>query len=353
MIWRSIPGLACRAFAKGPRRVWCGGRVDWSDFLRGITRSLPFVALLLISFSPCLAARVNIPAEMMPLSAHSVLLDVALAGDRLVAVGERGHILLSDDYGKTWNQVDVPTRATLTAVYFASSRRGWAVGHDNVILTTVDAGDSWQHQYAEGGIENRFLDVRFFDEERGFAIGAYGVFMETENGGDRWTAREIHWEELHLNRMSIAPDGRLFIAVEAGELLLSVDDGESWEEMDSPYEGSLFGVLPLGARTLLTYGLRGNVFRSSDSGDSWSTVATPAPLLITHGIRHSGGPVILAAQNEQFFLSHDGGRSFSLWRVPVRGAAALVEAPDGAVIAVGLNGVHRLQPRRADREAGQ
>ena len=50
----------------------------------------------------------------MPLAAKSVILDVALAGDRLVAVGERGHIVLSDDYGMTWRQVPCPTNRKST-----------------------------------------------------------------------------------------------------------------------------------------------------------------------------------------------------------------------------------------------
>ena len=315
---------------------------------RGILRESFLALCILVLFLPSLSARVEIPAEIMPLAERSVLLDVALAGDRLVAVGERGHILLSDDYGETWKQTSVPTRATLTAVFFADTQRGWAVGHDNVILATTDGGLSWNHQYTEGGIENRFLDVFFLDEGRGFAVGAYGLFAETFDGGERWTSREIFWEELHFNRISMAANGLLFIAVETGELLQSVDDGETWEEMDSPYDGSLFGVLPLGARTIIAYGLRGNVFRSSDGGVSWVNVETPAPLLITHAIRLSGGAVILAAQNEQFFLSLDGGRSFTLWRVPVQGAAALTEAPDGSVVTVGLNGVRRLQLPRGE-----
>ncbi|MCC5806742.1 MAG: hypothetical protein JJU00_10485 [Opitutales bacterium] len=327
-------------------RYGCGAAALWSS-------SLFLLLFVFVSLPNSLSARVEIPAEIMPLAERSVLLDIALAGDRLVAVGERGHILLSDDYGRTWEQVPVPTRSTLTAVFFADSELGWAVGHDNVVLATTDGGRSWNHQYAEGGIENRFLDVRFLDAERGFAVGAYGLFVETMDGGNRWSLREIFWEELHFNRISAAVDGGLFIALETGELLHSVDDGETWEEMDSPYDGSLFGVLPLGARTLLAYGLRGNVFRSSDGGVSWTDVESPAPLLVTHGARLSGGEVVLAAQNGQFFLSRDGGRSFALWRVPVQGAAALVEAPDGVVVAVGLNGVHRLHlPRREARREG-
>ncbi len=51
------------------------------------------------------------------------------AGNRLVAVGERGIVLLSDDAGLNWKQVDVPVSVTLTGVQFVSPMKGWAIGH--------------------------------------------------------------------------------------------------------------------------------------------------------------------------------------------------------------------------------
>ena len=65
---------------------------------------------------------------------HGLMLDVAQAGARLVAVGDRGHILYSDDQGQNWTQAKVPTRQLLTAVYFVDATHGWAVGHDAQIL---------------------------------------------------------------------------------------------------------------------------------------------------------------------------------------------------------------------------
>lgn len=291
-----------------------------------------------------LCGQTDRPAELMPLSDRSLLLDVTLAGDRAVAVGERGHVLLSDDYGRSWRQVKTPTRTTLTAVHFADRQNGWAVGHENVILATRDRGESWVQQYPPGNIEERFLDVHFMNSRDGLAVGAYGWAHLTGNGGETWEQVEISLDQMHLNRISRGPDGRLFIAVEGGELLTSGDGGDSWESLPSPYDGSLFGVLPLGPRTLLTYGLRGNVFRSTDTGRNWEQVQTPILVLIMHAVRLSSGQVILAGQNGQFLVSQDGGRAFELWRVPVQGATAIVECPDGAVLATGLNGVHRLSP---------
>lgn len=299
-------------------------------------------ALAAVFASQLAPAQTDFHAEAMPMAEHSLLLDVTMAGDRAVAVGERGHILISGDYGLSWQQVPVPTRATLTAISFPDALNGWAVGHDNVILVSRDGGLSWKRQYPPGGIDERYMDVYFLDTSRGFALGAYGFARQTADGGETWEIYEPYDDAFHLNRMSRGPQGRLYLAIEAGDLMFSNDNGSQWDRLPSPYDGSLFGVLPLSHQTLLCYGLRGNVFRSLDGGSTWTPSETPATVLIMDAIRHSSGPVILAGQNGLFMLSRDAGRSFELWTVPVQGASALIECPDGSILAVGLNGVHRL-----------
>src|SRR5690606_5595684 len=86
------------------------------------------------------------PAEIAPKSAQALLTAIDAAGDRLVAVGSRGHIPLSTDGGALWKQVAVPVRGLLTDVRFVDAQTGWAVGHDATILKTTDGGDSWTLQ---------------------------------------------------------------------------------------------------------------------------------------------------------------------------------------------------------------
>lgn len=89
----------------------------------------------------------EIPAVESDKAASSLLLDIAKAGERLVAVGERGHIIYSDDNGKSWEQAEVPVMVTLTALDFSTPEKGWAVGHDGVVLHTEDSGETWVKQF--------------------------------------------------------------------------------------------------------------------------------------------------------------------------------------------------------------
>ncbi|MCW5605889.1 MAG: sialidase, partial [Burkholderiales bacterium] len=212
-----------------------------------------------------------------------LLLDAARAGTRLVAVGERGRIFLSDDEGATWNATPSPTEATLTAVWFADARHGWVVGHDAVILRTDDAGANWHVAHAAPAEERPLLDVRFIGPERGFAVGAYGAYLETSDGGRTWTARGIADDDRHLNGIAAGAGGELLIAGESGALLLSTDGGRRWERLESPYQGSFFGALAPERDHFLVFGLRGNVYRSGDLGRNWHRAGQPAEVSLMGG----------------------------------------------------------------------
>src|SRR5688572_32351199 len=83
-------------------------------------------ALLVLATAPIASEEppADPPARPARLAARSLLLDITHAGERLVAVGERGHVLQSDDAGATWKQAErVPTSAMLTGVHFADEQR--------------------------------------------------------------------------------------------------------------------------------------------------------------------------------------------------------------------------------------
>ncbi len=201
------------------------------------------------------------------------MLDVVHAGQRLVAVGDRGHIVYSDDQGKSWTQAKVPTRQLLTAVFFVDDKHGWAVGHDAQILASDDGGSSWTKQFEDLTREAPLLDVWFKDASNGFAVGAYGALLETTDGGKHWedaSDRLENEDQFHLNAIAAVKDAGLFIVGEAGSMFRSADWGQTWEKVEGPYEGSLFGVIGTAQpSTLLAYGLRGNLYRSTDFGGTW------------------------------------------------------------------------------------
>jgi len=289
------------------------------------------------------ATEASIPARLAP---HSLLLDAVEMGALWVAVGERGHILVSHDRGASWTQSSVPTRMLLTGVWMHDDRLGWAVGHDETILRTRDGGAIWERVHTAPEAERPLLDVWFRDAENGLAIGAYGALLATRDGGTTWSERPVSADDFHLNQIAAAADGTLYIAAEAGHLYRSGDRGGTWEALPAPYEGSFFGILPLSDGALLAYGLRGKLFRSADRGASWTAVASDTEATLMGGLELGGGRVLLAGLAGALLTSDDGGRSFRSTPLADRkGNVALLGTGDRLVL-FGEGGARLLETVR-------
>lgn len=221
-----------------------------------------------------LSRRLSAPILAQPSMAP--LLDVARLGSRLVAVGTRGLIITSNDEGVTWEQRLSPTDVTLTALVFVGSGKGFAVGHEESLLRTDNDGASWSLVRTDAsGVP--LLRIRFLDAQRGFAVGGRGVIYWTSDGGGSWTRTIITADDgfdPHLFDIASTADGRLLLAAEGGRLFRSLDGGEVWDELQSPYTGSFFGLVTFGPRSVLAYGMLGHAFLSRNGGDSWEELST-------------------------------------------------------------------------------
>ncbi|OGT34664.1 MAG: hypothetical protein A2W28_09840 [Gammaproteobacteria bacterium RBG_16_51_14] len=301
-----------------------------------------------------------------PLASRSLLLDGIVKGGKFVVVGERGHILLSGD-GYDWRQVEVPTQSTLTGVCFIDGNLGWAVGHDAVILKTTNGGQHWDKVHYEPEAEAPLLDVWFGDEHHGIAIGAYGNYLVSHDGGATWIRSELNVldegdpdegdtedtpdkdeftgeYQLHLNAIAQSDAGQLYIVAEAGRIYRSDNSGESWSEMPSPYIGSLFGVLPLSGNTVFVYGLRGHLYRSDDAGLTWQKMETGTMEMLTDGIRLSDGKIVIAGMGGALLVSPDNGASFALIQQSNRtGYAAVMEEDTQNLLMVGDGGINHIK----------
>lgn len=323
----------------------------------------------------------ELPAEPARLAPQALLLDLALAGSRLVAVGERGHVLLSDNKGETWRQArSVPTQNLLTAVCFSDERHGIAVGHDEIVLITADAGETWARQRYAPDAQQPLLDV-LCNGQDAIAVGAYSAYFSSKDGGSSWTQHEFQAargsapvptrasqspdtrasgpssattpadassanEDLdvpvafHLNRIVGASGSRLYIAAEAGHLYRSDDAGTTWSELPSPYEGSFFGILPLNSDSLLAYGLRGHIFRSDDAGQTWRAIETNTQAMLNDAVRLPGRGVAVVGLSGTVLMSTDNGEHFTGTQEPDRkGLSAALPAGAAQLVTVGEGGV--------------
>jgi photosystem II stability/assembly factor-like uncharacterized protein len=310
---------------------------------------------------------------------RTVLLSITQAGGRIVAVGERGIVVLSDDQGVRWRQAaSVPASVTLTAVRFVDAANGWAVGHGGIILRSIDGGEHWVRQ-ADGrtlaqavlreasangtpsqlrwaqqlvndGPDKPLLDLHFFDRQRGFVVGAANLCFETQDGGRTWSSavqRIDNPRALHL--YAVRGDGdALHIAGEQGLLLRSLDAGRTFERIVSPYDGSWFTLEVPRPGEVIVAGLRGNTYGSSDHGRSWAPVAgSPGASVVGSALSRSGA-VYLVTQSGQVLTQPAAGDGLRvLDSPPLPPLADVLPMDDGSLMAVGMTGILHLPMGRS------
>jgi len=349
-----------------------------------------------------------LPALKSELAEQSLLLDIARNDGRLLVVGERGHILYSDDDAQSWTQADVPVSLAITSVTFAGPGQAWATAHDGFLLHSADNGTTWQvkltgsdvAKLSVGAIEERIeaqrsavaeatpenredlewalddslfaleeataavdvgmtspmLSVWFANARDGYALGAYGVFLRTRDGGETWVMegnRLDNPDKYHLYSIARSSAGTLLVAGEAGTLLRSLDNGDSWMRIESIYPGSFFGAVATSDGSLLIFGLRGNVFRSIDEGESWTRVDTGDQRTLMCGTATDDGSVILAGSAGVILYSDDNGANFR--PVPTEGGrvySGVSAAPGGDLVTVGFGGISVVDPNLSSMAAG-
>ena len=288
----------------------------------------------------------QLPAIAVKSPASTALLSAARAGARLVAVGARGVVVLSDDQGKTWRQaVSVPVRSTLTAVTFIDSARGWAVGHNGVVLASDDAGEHWRVQRFVADVDRPLFSVRFLDHQRGVAVGLWSLVLATSDGGVNWREVKVapppEGGKADRNLFSLFADkaGTLYAAAERGTVLRSRDAGQTWQYLETGYKGSLWVGMALDDGGLLVAGMRGSAYRSDDHGNTWRAIDSGSKSSLT-GIAAEGQKVTFVGLDGVVATSDDGGRTLQATQRPDRLAlTAVLRAADGGVTTFSKQGV--------------
>lgn len=310
------------------------------------------------------------PASSVARPERALLLGLARAGTRLVAVGERGLILLSDEPAqgqeRQWRQVPVPVSVTLTAVAFATPTQGWAVGHRGVVLATADGGASWTlqldgHRFAalalaeaqgleaagssspetlrhalrdaqallRDGADKPFLALSFADARRGIAVGAYGLCAATVDGGRSWQScmrRLDNPQGSHLYAIARA-HGSLFIAGEQGLLLRGDDDAAGatsaatsapgrLSAVSLPEAGSLFSLGVSAEGHVLAGGLRGKAFVSTDQGRHFEAITSESAGGLSSAVSLPDGRLLMASQLGQVLRYDAAARRLALLASP-------------------------------------
>lgn len=367
MLSRAIVTVVLAAVLVSPCSAFDTGSLDPTDFYGQLIPPDDDSAHV----SPVFQDVLDAPSRTSKLAAKTLVNGFARAGTRLVSVGERGHILYSDDQGKNWTQASVPVSTVLTAVHFPSPKKGWAVGHEGVVLHSLDGGATWKRQFdgraavqvmssyytsnavldpkemdvvkrfvAEGP-DKPFLDVWFESETTGFIVGAFNLIFQTTDGGKSWipwfhrTENPNHFHLFAINRV----EQELYLCGEQGMVLKFDRKTGRFQAANVPYKGTLFGITGK-AGALVAFGLRGNVFLSRNGGAKWQELESGVEAGLMSGTVTEDGRIVLASALGQVIVSNDNGASFELIKQEhLKPASAVISLDKDKLALGGLFGV--------------
>jgi photosystem II stability/assembly factor-like uncharacterized protein len=229
---------------------------------------------------------------------------------RLVAAGQNGTTVISDDAGTTF----APVGGRLTGV-FSTLRAGqasgsaFAAGNDGALAKTVDGGRTWTR--ANVATSENVIDVAFPTVTIGYALDGTGGLFRTADGGETWKTLDTGTTATPAAVVATSADDVLLV----GPLGLrrSTDGGGTFDAVTSKAirNLTLSGVTRSGS-ALVTWGAT-NLALSTDDGATWKTVHRPGPLTRVRGKRVNrlqvSSAVFLDARSG--FIRDGGGR---LWK---------------------------------------
>jgi len=192
---------------------------------------------------------------------------------QVVAVGDHGAILWTDNAGQTWHVLSL-NNLTYYGVAFSDPANGWVVGEFQTILHSADGGKTWQVQ--RGGQVADFTIPPYFtvvpqSAQNVLVAGQSGVFASSKDGGKTWQDGKVP-SERSIYAASVATasttPGQVWMAGAEGTIFEGVPGGE-WQLKDPTFQDltDITASNHLG----LAVGLSGTILRT-ENGNQWDLI---------------------------------------------------------------------------------
>ena len=239
--------------------------------------------------------------DLVASQTKNILFDIAYSDSlNAIAVGEMGVITQTTDGGESWSIINNNSTGTLYDIDFYQSNGvivGYKVGpnRSGIILTSLDKGKVWQ----EADVANLNIypeGVKMLDTNRVIAVGGYPRQSDTiaakiiisNNGGRNWQEIRSGYAPYYysLRDVDFNNDNKAIIVGEECSILLSTDNGSSWEERanvrhfkhdelpngnirfsDAYFFNDVTGIICGGNRA------PGIILRTTDQGLTWQTIS--------------------------------------------------------------------------------
>lgn len=244
---------------------------------------------------------------------HDALFAVEMSGEKGVASGNFGLMLETTDGGKTWNTLPPKTPLAILGLT-REGDKSIAVGQQGLVLVR-DGDGEWQA--VESGITQRLMNVDMNASGLAVTIGEFGFVAISRDAGKTWEPVTMDWSlyndegyEPHLYDAIVTPEGVMMVCGEFGLILRSEDGGTTWNAVHKG-DASVFAMdlASDGTPTGYAVGQEGFIARTADGGLTWTDVEKPANANLL-GVWSGNGEVVITGIR-QLLRSSDDGATFS------------------------------------------
>ena len=251
-------------------------------------------------------------------------------GKVLIAVGERGVILRSEDSGRQWSSPSAPGAASdlRTVIHHPPSGAWIAAGTHGTLLRSLDSGRTWTALKHELKLT---FEALFLEPDSGALLigGEGGIVGRSTDAGVSWQLERIPMEEpvTPITGFHALP-GQLLATSALGRFLTSADRGATWE-LHSMGGNAYFtdAVFDPEHQVALMTSHIGDVFRRAAGDDSWERVELTfaGQKKFLSAIRYDARTqsLLVVGHHGSAASSTDGGRT---WRPAHTGFATSMES---------------------------
>lgn len=230
--------------------------------------------------------------EIPPVSIYAI---VRGTDDQIYIATDRRGIYSSSDAGRTWTRIPGLDDKILLSVAALDAQTIFVGTSGQGAFVTRERGRSWQALDLFTGDYVSFIAIDPRDRQTIFLRTRWGLFRSFDRG-EKWQLLQGGIQAVVVNALLI--DSRRLYAATSGGVLVSDDDGETWQSANEglPPNTQALGLAQVDARTILA-GMQTGVYITRNAGKTWQAMNEGLGVPQVHALVIQNSALIAATED--------------------------------------------------------